>query len=65
MPVTPDFAAHRRRLLENLPENEALLLFGAPERLRNGVQVNPSHHQPACKRVAQIVPAEILNARFD
>jgi Xaa-Pro aminopeptidase len=36
MPVTPDFAAHRRRLLENLPDNEALLLFGAPERLRNG-----------------------------
>jgi Xaa-Pro aminopeptidase len=36
MPVTPDFAAHRRRLLENLPDNEALLLFGAPERVRNG-----------------------------
>jgi Xaa-Pro aminopeptidase len=36
MPVTPDFAAHRRRLLDSLPDNEALLLFGAPARLRNG-----------------------------
>src|SRR5262245_7393291 len=36
MPVTPDFAAHRRRLLDSLPANEALLLFGAPEHVRNG-----------------------------
>jgi Xaa-Pro aminopeptidase len=34
--VTPDFAAHRRRLLELLPDDEAVLLFGAPEVLRNG-----------------------------
>jgi hypothetical protein len=35
------------------------------EQFRNGVQVNPSHHQPACKRVAQVVPAEVLNTRLD
>lgn len=34
--MTPDFAAHRRRLLEVLPPDEAVLVFGAPERVRNG-----------------------------
>src|SRR6478752_3187141 len=34
--VRPDFAAHRRRVLEQLPEDEAVLLFGAPEHRRNG-----------------------------
>jgi Xaa-Pro aminopeptidase len=31
-----DFAAHRRRLLDALPPDEAVLVFGAPEVLRNG-----------------------------
>jgi Xaa-Pro aminopeptidase len=34
--VALDFAAHRRRVLESLPEDEAVLVFGAPERVRNG-----------------------------
>ncbi len=34
--MRPDFAAHRRRLLDALEEDEALLVFAAPERLRNG-----------------------------
>ncbi|MCB9681502.1 MAG: aminopeptidase P N-terminal domain-containing protein [Alphaproteobacteria bacterium] len=36
MPVQPDFAAHKKALLDRLPEGEAVLLFGAPTRLRNG-----------------------------
>lgn len=35
MPIS-DFSAHRRRLLEALPPDEAVLVFGAPEVLRNG-----------------------------
>ena len=34
--MTPDFAAHRRRLLEALPPDEAVLVFGSPEQVRNG-----------------------------
>jgi Xaa-Pro aminopeptidase len=33
--TAPDFAAHRQRLLAALPQNEGVLLFGAPERTRN------------------------------
>lgn len=32
----PDFAEHRARLLEHISEDEAVLCFGAPMRLRNG-----------------------------
>jgi Xaa-Pro aminopeptidase len=32
----PDHASHRRRLLDALAEDEAVLVFGAPEVLRNG-----------------------------
>lgn len=35
MPI-PDFALHRRRLLDALPADEAVLLFGAHEQVRNG-----------------------------
>lgn len=31
-----NYAAHRQRLLAELPEDEAVLVFGAPEVLRNG-----------------------------
>ncbi|MEQ1502833.1 MAG: aminopeptidase P N-terminal domain-containing protein [Myxococcota bacterium] len=34
--MNPDFAAHRRRLLEHLPEDEAVLVFTNPEHVRNG-----------------------------
>ena len=36
MPVAPDFAAHRKALLERLAPDEAVLLFGSPHHLRNG-----------------------------
>lgn len=32
----PDFARHRRQLLESLPEDEAVLVFGGPTQIRNG-----------------------------
>jgi Xaa-Pro aminopeptidase len=35
MPIV-DFADHRRRMIEALPKDEAVLVFGAPETLRNG-----------------------------
>jgi Xaa-Pro aminopeptidase len=35
MPPRPDFAAHRRRLLERLEPDEAVLLWGAPPKTRN------------------------------
>lgn len=34
--LIPDFALHRRRLLEALPADEAVLVFGAHEKVRNG-----------------------------
>ena len=34
--MTPDFALHRKTLLDRLPEGEAVLLFGSPHHLRNG-----------------------------
>ncbi|MFK7927453.1 MAG: aminopeptidase P N-terminal domain-containing protein [Myxococcota bacterium] len=34
--MAPDFAQHRRMLLEQLPKDEAVLLFGSPHHLRNG-----------------------------
>ena len=36
MHVTPDFESHRNALLDLLEEDEALLVFGAPTRRRNG-----------------------------
>lgn len=36
MHPVPDFAAHRARLLEALPEDHGVILFGAPHPLRNG-----------------------------
>jgi Xaa-Pro aminopeptidase len=36
MAPRPDFAAHRQRLLDALPEDEAVVLFGSPHHLRNG-----------------------------
>jgi Xaa-Pro aminopeptidase len=36
MAPLPDFAAHRRALLDRLQEDEAVLLFGTPHYLRNG-----------------------------
>jgi Xaa-Pro aminopeptidase len=36
MTVRPDFALHRRRLLDRLGADEAVLLFGAAHPLRNG-----------------------------
>jgi len=36
MTVHPDFAAHRANLLAALPEDEAVLVFGAPSHVRNG-----------------------------
>ena len=35
MPI-PDFADHRRRLMSALPPDEAVLVFGAHEKVRNG-----------------------------
>jgi Xaa-Pro aminopeptidase len=34
--LSPDFAAHRTRLLDRLPEDEAVLCFGSAPSLRNG-----------------------------
>jgi len=34
--MVPDFALHRRRLLDRLPQGQAVLLFGGPHHLRNG-----------------------------
>ena len=36
MPLRPDFAAHRKALLDRLADDEAVLLLGAPHYLRNG-----------------------------
>ncbi|MBX2803716.1 MAG: aminopeptidase P N-terminal domain-containing protein [Myxococcales bacterium] len=36
MTATPDFAAHRARLLDALDDDEAVLVFGGPVHLRNG-----------------------------
>ncbi len=33
---TPDFAAHRAKLLEHLADDEAVLLFSSPHHIRNG-----------------------------
>jgi Xaa-Pro aminopeptidase len=36
MNITPDFAAHRARLLDRLDADEAVLLFSSPHHVRNG-----------------------------
>ena len=36
MRPVPDYDAHRERLLERLPEDEAILIIGGPHHLRNG-----------------------------
>jgi Xaa-Pro aminopeptidase len=41
MSATPDFADHRRRLLERMADDEAVLLFGPPHHVRNSTTEYP------------------------